>query len=60
MAYEMEEKEEGKARKIKIEGAMTANVVNGNRRRYPVDVVRSAVEELRSHLNESAGQGRAI
>lgn len=56
----LEEREEGKPRKIKIEGAMTANVVNGNGRRYPVDVVRSAVEELRSHLNESAGQGRAI
>jgi hypothetical protein len=56
----LEEKQEGQPRKIKIEGAMTANVVNGNKRRYPVDVVRSAVDELRSHLNESAGQGRAI
>lgn len=56
----LEEKQEGQARKIKIEGAMTANVVNGNRRRYPVDVVRAAVDELRNHLNESAGQGRAI
>jgi len=56
----LEEGEAGKPRKIKIQGAMTANVVNGNRRRYPVEVVRSAVEELRSHLNESAGQGRAI
>ena len=56
----LEEREEGKPRKIKIEGAMTANVVNGNGRRYPVEVVRLAVDELRSHLNESAGQGRAI
>jgi hypothetical protein len=56
----LEESEAGQPRKIKIEGAMTANVVNGNRRRYPVEVVRLAVEELRSHLNESAGQGRAI
>lgn len=56
----LEEREEGQPRKIKIEGAITADVVNGNRRRYPADVVRLAVEELRSHLNESAGQGRAI
>jgi hypothetical protein len=56
----LEEREEGKPRRIKIEGAITANVVNGNKRRYPAEVVRSAVEELRSHLNESAGQGRAI
>lgn len=56
----LEEREEGKPRRIKIEGAITADVPNGNRRRYPADVVRSAVEELRSHLNESAGQGRAI
>ena len=50
----------GGPRKILIEGAITANIVNGNGRRYPADVVRLAVEELRSHLNESAGQGRAI
>jgi len=56
----LEEREEGKPRKIKIEGAITADVVNGNKRRYPADVVRSAVEELQGHLNESAGQGRAI
>lgn len=56
----IEEREEGKPRKIKIEGAITADVVNGNKRRYPNTVVRSAVEELRNHLNESAGQGRAI
>jgi hypothetical protein len=56
----LQEREEGKPRRVKIEGAITANVVNGNKRRYPAEVVRSAVEELRSHLNESAGQGRAI
>ncbi len=56
----LEEAQEGKPRRIKIEGAITAGVVNGNGRRYPADVVRSAVEELRSHLNESAGQGRAV
>jgi hypothetical protein len=50
---------EGK-RRVKIEGAITANVVNGNRRRYPSAVVEAAIDELRGHLNESAGQGRAI
>jgi hypothetical protein len=56
----LEEREEGQPRRLKIEGAITADVVNGNSRRYPASVVRSAVDELRSHLNESAGQGRAI
>lgn len=56
----LEEAEEGKGRRIKIEGAMTAGVVNGNKRRYPVHVIEAAVAELRSHLNESAGQGRAV
>jgi hypothetical protein len=54
------ESEEGKARRIRIEGAITANIVNGNSRRYPSSVLEAAIEELRSHLNESAGQGRAI
>jgi len=54
------EREDGKPRKIKIEGAITADVVNGNRRRYPSAVLGSAIAELREHLNESAGQGRAI
>jgi hypothetical protein len=54
------EREEGKPRRIKIEKAITANVVNGNNRRYPSSVVEAAVTELRGHLNESAGQGRAI
>jgi len=52
--------EEGKGRRIKIQGAMTANIINGNGRRYPAHVIESAVAELRSHLNESAGQGRAV
>lgn len=56
----LEEAQEGKPRKIRIDGAMTADVVNGNKRRYPSAVLKSAVEELRGHLNESAGQGRAI
>lgn len=39
---------------------ITAGVVNGNGRRYPVGVVAEAVNELRTHLHESAGQGRAM
>jgi len=54
------EGEEGKARKIRIDGAITANVVNGNGRRYPSTVLETAIAELSDHLNESAGQGRAI
>ncbi len=56
----LEEAEEGKGRRIKIEGAMTAGVVNGNKRRYPVSVIEAAIVELRNHLNESAGRGRAV
>jgi len=56
----LEEAQEGQPRKIRIDGAMTADVVNGNKRRYPSAVLKLAVEELRGHLNESAGQGRAI
>ena len=55
----LEEAQEGK-RRIKIEGAITAGVVNGNKRRYPANVIEAAVAELRNHLNESAGQGRAV
>lgn len=56
----LEEAQEGKPRRVRIEGAITANVVNGNGRRYPAPVIEAAVAELRGHLNESAGQGRAI
>lgn len=56
----LQEAEEGKPRKIKIEGAITADVVNGNGRRYPSSVLEAAIAELRGHLNESAGQGRAV
>ena len=38
----------------------TADVVNGNKRRYPAEVLAAAVEQLREHLHESAGQGRYI
>jgi hypothetical protein len=37
---------------------ITANVINANNRRYPASVLEAAVRNLRSHLNESAGQGR--
>ena len=56
----LEEAVEGKPRRIRFEKAMTADVVNGNGRRYPSAVLEAAIAELRSHLNESAGQGRAI
>lgn len=56
----LQEREEGQPRRIRIEGAMTADVVNGNGRRYSGPVLEAAVAELRGHLNESAGQGRAI
>ena len=39
---------------------ITADVVNGNGRRYAAHVLRAAIEDLKSHLHESAGQGRAI
>lgn len=55
----LEEAQEGNPRRIKIEGAITAGVVNGNGRRYPVPVIEAAIAELRGRLNESAGQGRA-
>lgn len=57
---QLEEAQDGQKRRIKIEGAITANVVNGNKRRYSADVLEAAIAELRGHLNESAGQGRAV
>lgn len=54
------EAEEGKPRRVRFEKAMTADIVNGNGRRYPASVLEAAIAELRGHLNESAGQGRAI
>ena len=54
------ESEEGKPRRIRIDGAIRADVVNGNGRLYPSAVLDAAVAELSNHLNESAGQGRAI
>ena len=39
---------------------LTADVVNENRRRYPLALVREAVAKLQVHLHESAGQGRLV
>jgi len=54
------EAQEDKPRRVRFEKAMTADIVNGNNRRYPAQVLQVAVKELRDHLHESAGQGRAI
>lgn len=53
------ESQESGAQRVRAVG-ITADVVNGNGRRYPRAVLAKAVEELNSHLNESAGQGRLI
>jgi len=45
-------------RTIKAGRVMTANTTNGNRRRYPAAVLREATTRLKTHLHESAGQGR--
>lgn len=54
------EAQEGKPRRIKFEGAMTADIVNGNVRRYSDPVIYAAIDEVRGHLHESAGQGRVV
>ena len=55
------EAEDGGPRRLRVQGAMTVDVVNGNGRRYPRPVVQEALIELRRHLHESsAGSGRAI
>lgn len=59
-AAELMEAVEGKPRRVRFKGAMTADIVNGNDRRYPASVLQAAVEELTTHLHESAGQGRAV
>lgn len=46
-------------RRVRATG-ITADVVNGNQRRYPRAVLAEAVQRLNSKLNESAGQGRLI
>ncbi len=57
---ELAEKKEGELRHIRANDVIVAGVINGNGRRYPSDVIRSAVEEVKTHLNESAGQGRIV
>lgn len=49
---------QARPRRIRINGLMRAGVVNGNGRRYPAEVLEAAVREWRTHLHESAGQGR--
>ena len=39
---------------------ITADVVNANNRRYPAQVLSAAIEDLKDHLHESAGQGRLV
>lgn len=56
---ELVEAVEGQPRRIKGIG-ITADVVNANGRRYSAAVLRAAVEDVRGHLHESAGQGRAV
>jgi hypothetical protein len=45
--------------RIKAVGC-TADKVNANGRRYTSTVLQKAVEELKKHLHESAGQGRLL
>lgn len=57
----VEETQAGKTRrKLVIREAVVADVVNRNKRRYSLPVVKAAVEEIRQHLHESAGQGRLL
>lgn len=51
--------EQGGPRRVKAIG-ITADVVNGNGRRYPRRVLAEAVYRLNSHLHESNGQGNLI
>lgn len=57
---ELTEAVEGKPRRIRVRDVIVADVVNGNGRRYPSDVISKAVDEVRGHLHESAGQGRMM
>lgn len=50
---------ESKGRRVRAVG-LSADVTNGNKRRYPRSVVERAVEDLQGHLHESAGQGRLV
>lgn len=45
----------------RIQGwGITADVINGNKRRYARHVLEAAIRDARSHLRESAGQGRLV
>lgn len=58
-ALTLQEAQGSGARKVRAVG-ITADVVNGNRRRYPRAVLAAAVAGLNEHLHESAGQGRLV
>src|SRR4030066_2410646 len=45
--------------RIKATG-ITADIINGNGRRYPAKVLGAAVKELKGHLHESGGRGRML
>jgi hypothetical protein len=53
----LESEDEEGPRRVRAVG-ITADVVNANDRRYPKAVLQQALQELRGHLHESAGQGR--
>ncbi len=56
----VESDQSGGPKRLRIEGLMQADVINGNGRRYPRAVLEAAVSHLRNHLHESAGQGRLM
>lgn len=55
----LEARREG-SRRIHADEVIVSDVVNCNGRRYPANVVRSAVEEVRGHLEERVGQDRPV
>jgi hypothetical protein len=58
-AVKLLEAKAGSPRTIKAIG-ITADVVNANGRRYSANVLSAAVNEAKTHLHESAGQGRLV
>lgn len=58
-AIELQEATGDGARRVRAIG-ITADVVNGNGRRYPRAVLADAISRLHGTLKESAGQGRMI
>ena len=55
----VEENQGQQGRRTRAVG-ITADVVNGNNRRYPRAVLAAALVDLHKHLHESAGQGRLV